>query len=408
MQCLEGQREVDAGRFLSLLESEAISGPLWMVLGALVDEPLKRLCRTIYRRGRRAALRVLWPSGHNPKREILYLTDSPRYGWVVLDTTSGKGYSRQNLVTRFVDEPPLLPPVVQELRRQVQEELSDPYPGGVKLWNGGRYYLRSFTLTRLPDEEEPRLIFGFGPSDYYNFLATSLSLDRKLEVNGTTTTLREMYLRDADPWAQPISCLAHSFGINLAVITRDNHLLLTRRSRYVSSRPAAWTVAVNEGLQRPADKDEAGNPDFYKAAVRGVYEELGVSLRENTGDWPLFLSFGLDWELYQYALLGRVRLNLSLKEVRDCWELNSRDKWEGEITAIPFTLKHFSEFVKDHGPWSPAGVICIIHALMADEGVTIETVTRELNRVGVRYLAYPGGSQLSGSSEPGQKPVNPP
>lgn len=387
---------------LAFLRSEAVSGPLWMVLGALVDEPLKKAWRSVYRKGRRVARRLIAPAGRHSTKEFLCLGDNLRQGWVVLDTTNGKGYSRQNLVARFVDEPTMLPPIVQELRRRVEEEASREHGlGGIKVWNGGRYYLRSFTLTRQPDEEEPRLIFWFGPSDYYNFLATSLSLDRRLEVDGTATTLREMYLKDADPWAQPVSHLAHSFGINLAVITTDNYLLLTRRSRHVSSRPSTWNVAVNEGLQRPADKDEAGNPDFYKAAVRGVYEELGVSLRETTGDWPLFLSFGLDWELYQYALLGRVRLNLTLKEARDCWELNTRDKWEGELHAIPCTLKHFGEFLKSHGPWSPAGVVCIIHTLMAEEGVTIEAAIRELNKAGLRYVVYPSERRpsVSKSSE---------
>lgn len=193
-------------------------------------------------------------------------------------------------MTRYIEEEPNIPEVVSNLRELIYKEKFEGNEinsdRSLKIWNGKRYYLRSLNITREYDEEQPKLIFSFGPSDYLNFLATSLSLDREIEVEGKKTTLRNLYLENKDPWGPPISFLAHSFGINLAVITSDNYLLLAQRSSHVSSRPLVWNVAVNEGLQRPADKDSIGNPDFYKAAIRGVYEELGITLRESVEDWP--------------------------------------------------------------------------------------------------------------------------
>lgn len=255
----------------------------------------------------------------------------------------------------------------------------------VRVWNGKRYYLKSYSITRVHDDEQPRITFCFGPSDYLNYLATSLSLDRELDVDGRKATLREIYLANPDPWGPPVSFLTHSFGINLAVITKDNYALVAQRSRHVCSRPSVWGVAVNEGLQQPTDANEAGNPDFYKAAVRGVYEERGVSIRESGSDWPLFLSFGLDWETYQYALLGRVRLNLTIKEVLEIREISCKDRWETQrFEFFPFTLKHLASFLQDHGPWVPAGLVCLIHSLMAEESLGIETIMKELAKVGAR------------------------
>lgn len=368
---------------LSFIHSDAVNNFIWMFLGAVLDEPVKKTCRQIYRRGRRVLFNIASSFNNSERKEICFFNATPRQGWVVLDNTNGKGYTRENLVTHYVEEAPNIPDVVADLRDLIyKDEFEKIMERPLKIWNGKRYYLRSFNITREYDEEQPKLIFSFGPSEYLNFLATSLSLDREIEFEGKNTTLRKLYLENYDPWGAPIPFLAHSFGINLAVITSDNYLLLAQRSSHVKSRPLIWNVAVNEGLQRPADKNSIGNPDFYKAAIRGVYEELGITLSE---DLPLFLSFGLDWELYQYGLLGRVRLNLTYKEVNECRELNSKDKWEGKLYAIPFTLKHFADFVRHNASWSPAGLVCVIHSLMADEGLTIESIMKELAKAGVNY-----------------------
>lgn len=76
---------------------------------------------------------------------------------------------------------------------------------------------------------------------------------------------------------------------------------------------------------------------------------------------------------------------MTYKEIKECRELNSKDKWEGELYPIPFTLKHFADFVRHNASWSPAGLVCVIHSLMADEGLTIESIMKKLIQAGIKY-----------------------
>ncbi|NPV29983.1 MAG: hypothetical protein HPY58_10110 [Firmicutes bacterium] len=337
-------------------------------------------------------MRHMIPAREVP-REMFFTPHDAKYGWVVLDTTNGRGYGKAQLVTRYVNEDAQLPDVLKKLRSETAAEiLKSGETGVIRPWNGKRYYLKSFSITRTRDDERPRIHFEFGPSDYLNFLATSLNLDRELYVNDEKFTLRDKYLAGKDPYGKPVAFLAHSFGINLAVLTRDNYVLLVQRSVNVKSRPGLWNIAVNEGLQRPTDGDVNGNPNFYRAAIRGVYEELGVSITESDSDWPLFLSFGLDWELYQYAL-GRVRLNLTAKEILEIREVACKDKWESrELHPVIFSLKSLASFVREHYPWSPAGLVCLIHTLMMEEGLTIEKVMKEFAKAGIRHEVFRGSS----------------
>lgn len=297
--------------------------------------------------------------------------------WMIIDNACRNGYSRENINIGYDGQMPVLPEEITKLRDEIYRELHRQ-GSQIRVWNGQRYCLKGFFITRDPIAEEPILHLKFGPTDYFNFLATSMNLDKEIKINGIKTTLRKRYLENVDPWAKPIDFLAHSFGINLAVITADNRLILTKRSGHVRSRPLSWNTTISEGLQRPVDSDKDGRPDLYKAAARGIREELGIIVPE---EQIKFLSFGLDTELYQYGILGCVKLNVSFKNIKKAAAIGSSDSWEGSICAIPFTVQDVACFMNSNGPWVPAGIVCIIHTLIYSTGISAQEIVESFKRI---------------------------
>ncbi|HEY2764095.1 MAG TPA: hypothetical protein VGJ13_08810, partial [Pseudonocardiaceae bacterium] len=69
-------------------------------------------------------------------------------------------------------------------------------------------------------------------------------LDRPL-LDGTT--LRQRYLDGRDVTTVP-AFLACSFGVNVAVITKDDRLVITLRNADLGSGRNEWNSSANEGF----------------------------------------------------------------------------------------------------------------------------------------------------------------
>lgn len=108
-------------RWLSLMQSELVTGPLWMILGAILDEPLKKAYRKVYRKSAKMMRHVI-PAREVP-REMFFTPHDAKYGWVVLDTTNGRGYGKAQLVTRYINEDAQLPDVLKKLRSETAAEI---------------------------------------------------------------------------------------------------------------------------------------------------------------------------------------------------------------------------------------------------------------------------------------------
>ncbi|MFN8529913.1 MAG: toll/interleukin-1 receptor domain-containing protein [Anaerolineae bacterium] len=177
--------------------------------------------------------------------------------WYIVDGNGTDPYLPQNIHTHYIDTPLDLPAEFAARRAHIEErETSRAKIGLQSAWNGGLYYLQSVNVGRHGTEEDPIIDMWFGPTDYFTFLATNaLLLDQE---DSDTAALIERYFVDAD-WNTPIRYFSNSFGINLAVITSDQKVILAQRSNNVASRPGAIGVSINEGLSRPIDQP---NPDL--------------------------------------------------------------------------------------------------------------------------------------------------
>lgn len=176
--------------------------------------------------------------------------------------------------------------------------------GRTPLWNGPRYAVESLDISRTAIEERPEVHLRLRPTDSYTFLAAQ-QLDRRLP-DGTTP--RSRCLNPDEPLKAP-AFLQCSPGVNIAVVTADDMLVVTQRSDRVRMAPGVWNSSVNEGLSRHIDSSGRNAPDLHAVARRGMREELSLEAHEYTLD---LLAFVLDvdrrgWSAHFYARLQELR-----------------------------------------------------------------------------------------------------
>ncbi|HET8841561.1 MAG TPA: helix-turn-helix transcriptional regulator [Ktedonobacteraceae bacterium] len=307
-------------------------------------------------------------AGVSGKRRIMAYLEPFVFGdisstWIVIDGDGTYQYAPQNIVTHFEMVSEELPAELQERKRQIaQMQVHNRSRGLPFHWNGQRYSFDRFVVSRESSDESLALDLWFTPSDYHTFLATNMSLD--------DPTLRRQYLATAD-WSQPVPFFSHSFGVYLTVLTTDNKVLLTYRSKSVGSRPGEYNVSVCEGL---GVADAAGKttnaPDIYSCAERGLVEELGL---RRDDDWRPellhFLSFGVDSWYAQWGLLGTVKVRKTARDILNYQKAGVKDKLENaQIHLVDFTPEAIVEFAQAHQPWTPGGLTCLYHGLVHEFG----------------------------------------
>ena len=285
--------------------------------------------------------------------------------WIVVDGDGTYSYLPQNIIPHFEGTPEELPLELQERRRRVAWQQAENRRQGLLFhWNGQRYSLNRFVISREGLEENLALDLWFTPTDYYTFLATNMALDDH--------ALRAKYLQGAD-WSRPVPFFSNSFGIYLLVLTADDQVLFTHRGQGVGSRPGEYSVSVCEGLGViDTSPRSAQMLDLYGCAERGLSEELGLKESEDfTTEDIHFLSFGVDSWYSQWGLLGFVKVQKTAQAILNYRKVGVKDRMENaQIYVVPFDIDAVVSFVFAHQLWTPGGLTCLYHTLVQEFGRT--------------------------------------
>lgn len=294
-----------------------------ITLGVLFEDPIKRALRYALRTLRRWMRRVV--PVPPPREPYCFTIGSHETDFVVLDGTGVEAYRPENLQCTFMPTPIEQPSEVLALRQAIEGREAEKDARGLRsMVNGPLYALRGFRRDRDADEHIS-LRLDLVPTDYFTFQATVFSLD--VPIPGSNTTLRKTYLTGpvstlAD---KPIGFMANAFGVIMVVVTSDDYLILNRRSDDVGGRRNELDATYAESMLPAADKTDAGLPDPYRTALRGLEEELGlVSEREDVH----FLGFGLDVQYYQWSLIGLVKTDRTAREVLEGKSRGTTGNWE--------------------------------------------------------------------------------
>jgi hypothetical protein len=243
----------------------------------------------------------------------------------------------------------------------VDRQLRLRHEGREHVWNGPRYAVEDFFATRVGPVESPEVTLRLKHSDYYTFLAAQ-RLDDQLSDGGT---LRSEYLDGRDPREVP-EFMRSSFGLNVAVVTADDWLVVSRRSSRLGIGQGQWNSSANEGLHRNLDGPGGVAPNLFRAAERGVREEL----RLDPDQYDLrLLAFVVVTRLSQWAALFLARLHTT---TRAGFEANAgrgiADGWEHpEFDFVRFTPADVVDYLlrddrRDY--WAPAAPVLFYLSLV--------------------------------------------
>ncbi|MCO8304324.1 translation initiation factor 2 [Streptomyces hygroscopicus] len=261
-----------------------------------------------------------------------------------------------------------LPAVVRRWREETAEREARKEAAGLPhRWNNPRFAVESVEVARTHEREEPVVRMRLCDADYFDFLATSLNLDRPLR-EGSAETLRTQYLENTDPvTVEPfLSC---SFGVNIAVETEpDRKMVFSRRSAQVSGRYTDhWNSSANEGLASIHDAPRDGSRiSLHAVARRALREELAIQA-DDAVELEL-LAFALDLRNHQWAAFFRAVLrDLTAEDLLTRRSRGVEDKWEHTGHAyVPADPDSVLDFIlgRPEEEWTPCAPALFYLALV--------------------------------------------
>lgn len=246
-----------------------------------------------------------------------------------------------------------VPPEVREWKAELEAVVDAFEESGREppFWNGDCYAIDYVDVSREPNFEHGRITIGLQWSDYFTFRAAQ-QLDRPMQDG---KSLRQKYL-DGQHWSTVPPFISSSFGTNVAVSTADGMVLFSKRSGKVGVRPDVWNSSANEGLSRGQDSDGSHSPSIFRAARRGLEEELALADEEEY-DLQL-LAITLDTNLHHWGCVFWAKLRtLTSSQWIERASRGVRDKFEhDEFTFVPFTPTDVFEKlleIDEKSAWAP-------------------------------------------------------
>ena len=324
-----------------------IGGIVGLLLGVIFEDPLKSLWRVVTRFFKR-----LFVKAKDIQDPHYFTLGSEVTSFVVCDGDGEMNYALENIETRLTASKPILDPDLQSLKNEIESIEKENLLNGEKhSWNGPLYTLEKHMVLRTHTNEDMKVVFTFTPGDYYTFKALNTNLDYILPDG---ESIRHKYLANASP-KKPIVQLANGFGVALVVITSDGQTILTKRSPDSGVRPDELDIGIVEAVHPSQDRGASGQgPDFFKTAIRGAKEELGITVREQ--DIRL-LGYGVDEEYYQWNIIGIVYCNESSEDIVQNRSRGISGKWELEnLRFIPFKIDPVLQIMKNEKMWSTAKI----------------------------------------------------
>ncbi|WP_328943128.1 hypothetical protein OG259_17680 [Streptomyces sp. NBC_00250] len=284
---------------------------------------------------------------------------------LIVEGDGDRAIAAESVHVQVLDGEVELPEEMANWRAEIEAEEVRADEAGERrpIWNGPRYAVESVDISRTALDEQSEVHLRLRPTDYYTFLAAQ-QLDRRLP-DGTTP--RGRYLDPDAPLTSP-AFLQCSFAANIAVVTADHLLVVSRRSERVRMAPGLWNSSVNEGLSRHIDSAGRNAPDVHAMARRGMREELALEPHEYT---LALLAFVLDvekrhWSAHFYARLADLTGDgLSARMSRGV-----ADRWEHDtIEYVPFrtadVTRHLLSPERRHR-WAPLAPslfhLALVHA----------------------------------------------
>ncbi len=161
----------------------------------------------------------------------------------------------------------------------------------------------------------------------------------------------------------------HALCMHAVVITKDEKVLLTKRSPKVAYFPRAWSVSVEEQLS-PLDFHGDSDGIMSRWGARLLWEELAVSQDEYDEDNFRLLSVFVEADILNCSLAALAQLNLTSEQLSNVLKVKPRTDYEftdWRFVSFPDLGRELREpsFLPQH----PTSGYRSLHALIKQWGI---------------------------------------
>lgn len=207
-------------------------------------------------------------------------------------------------------------------------------------------------------KEENEVLMELQRTSYHRFACSNRSLDEKLGEK----TIREFYVNEND-LKDLKDGLANPIGVNLGIITSDNHVILTQRSKKLYQYPGLYGVPA--GFMKPEDRynDEkygvfsvkTSETSPFITGVRELWEEVNISDSTIPENMKL-IEIGRAYDDLHAEIIMHTRTDAKSKHVKEQVKF-AVDKFEGCPVLVEFNpralSKYMVETIKERPPGTP-------------------------------------------------------
>jgi hypothetical protein len=277
------------------------------------------------------------------------------------------GWNRDEIFSTKLSTPLAVPEDIKALQQEKLPAIQKSFI------NSSHYRLASFT----PAFSDRRgLEVTLAPLGFYDFYTLIPFLDEPL-LSGKSETkisIREKYGHMAFTYTSGNVCpVPAPVALHCVIVTKDQQLVLMQRSNSVAFYPNHWSTSFEETMDSPGMSPKGnkrpGNTDFFACAIRGLEEELGVTVEAI--DSIKVLSLNIEYLILAIGVVAVIKTYLTAQEVKSHWLIQAPDRNEASkfaaISTDPSVVlqKLFSGDVL----WHPTARLRLIQFLFYTYGV---------------------------------------
>jgi len=263
-------------------------------------------------------------------------------------------------------------PVPDDLERVRQEKL----PAIEKdYFNSSQYRLASYTPS-FSDLE--RLEVTMAPLGFHEYYSLTPFLDEPLleALDGSKVSIRQKYGNTALTYSSTdrgTSLIPAPISIQCIAITKDEQILLMRRSSSVAFYPNHWSASFEEtmnapGFDRKGNATRSDDADFFAGAIRGLDEEFAIPA--TAVESIKVLSLNVEYLTLSVDVITLIKLGLTAEEIRQSWLLKAWDRDEAsKFTLLSTELAAVVNKLFSRTLWHPTARMRLIQFLFHTYGV---------------------------------------
>src|SRR6266487_3893738 len=242
-------------------------------------------------------------------------------------------------------------------------------------FNSSHYRLASYTPSF---SDLDYLEVTLAPLGFHEYYSLTPFFDEPLltAIDGSKISIRQKYGNTALTYSSTdrgTSLIPTPVSIQCVVITKDEQILLMRRSSSVAFYPNHWSASFEETMNAPGT-DRKGKPsrsddgDFFTGAIRGLDEEFAIPA-DAVKDIKV-LSLNTEYLTLSVDVITLITLDLTAEEIRQSWLLKAWDRDEAsKFALLPTDLPEVVNKLFSRTLWHPTARMRLIQFLFHRYGV---------------------------------------